>query len=86
MAYQKYKLNEKIPDDALESGGTEISSVLNYVNEKHPNLTIVLTDGFFGLPDIKVPKSNEMLWVISKNGNTDTTFLNSLPGKHIKMK
>jgi predicted metal-dependent peptidase len=82
---QKYKLNQKIEESVLESGGTEVTSVLEYVVKHNPNLTCILTDGYFGLPDIKISKASEILWIISKNGNTDKNFLDSLPGKHIKM-
>ena len=76
---QKYKVGMRLKETDLEAGGTDVNPALEYIAKKNPDLSVILTDGFFELPRKKY--SNNILWVISKNGNKDEGFLKQLPGK-----
>jgi predicted metal-dependent peptidase len=80
---KKYKNFKDIGQDDIESGGTCPLNAIKYAEEKNSDLTIFLTDGFFDT-NIKTKLQN-ILWVISKNGNKSTNDLNNLPGKHTKI-
>lgn len=79
----RYKLNEKLDPEKIQSGGTDVTPALRYIEKKTPDLSIILTDGYFELPECK--KNLQVLWVISKGGNDDKDFLARLPGRVIRM-
>lgn len=81
---QRYKNGMRLNESDLESGGTDVDPVITMINKSAADLSIILTDGFFDLPRVKT-KNQNILWVISKNGNTDKTFLDNLVGKKIKI-
>jgi len=66
---KKVKKHEKFNPNVIESGGTEVSCVLADIVKTCPDMSIILTDGFFDASDIKVP--GEVIWVISNGGNTN---------------
>lgn len=83
--YKPYKLNAKVNKDQLESGGTDPNPVIQHIVDTDPNLSIILTDGFFSIPHVNVPSNQAILWIVSKNGNKDKAFLDQLPGKYTFM-
>lgn len=73
LFYKKpYKLGNKLNRDDFESGGTDVTCVLQDIRKTNPNLAIILTDGYFNLPNIKV--NSEVLWIISNGGNQNITW------------
>jgi predicted metal-dependent peptidase len=65
----KYKVGQRIQDDEVQSGGTDVGPALKYAKQTNPNLTIILTDGYFSAAD-EVP-TGEVLWIISEGGQAD---------------
>lgn len=78
---KKYRVGTKLKETDIEAGGTDPNPTLEYIKSKNPDLSVILTDGYFSLPNKKY--SNNILWVIAKNGNKDKTFLDQLPGKYV---
>jgi predicted metal-dependent peptidase len=73
---EKYKLGKKMLREDFQSGGTDLTEVMQEVLRRRPDLTIVLTDGCYS--DVAVEswmKPGEvfpqMLWIISKGGTVD---------------
>ena len=79
---KKYRKGCKIKESEIQAGGTDPGPVLDFIKKKNPDLSIILTDGYFEGQD---KQNNNILWVISKGGNPDKAFLNSLPGKWVMM-
>lgn len=70
LYYKKqFRLNSQIAEDALQSGGTCVESVIKDINKALPNLSIILTDGYY--EDCKIKPKAEIIWVISKGGNKE---------------
>jgi len=82
---QKYKRNQTLNENELESGGTDPTCVLEHIKKVNPNLSIVLSDLFFQQLDKSAMRGHQILWVGSKSGNKDKAFLNNLPGKYTFM-
>lgn len=79
----KYKNANSLTQQDIQSGGTDVTEALAYVDRHKPDLTIVLTDGY--LNDSNGYKTNSnILWVISKNGTTEHPYRHI--GKTIKIK
>lgn len=66
---KKYKLNQELNKEELQSGGTDLTQALEDIKKSNPNLSIILTDGYYSDVTIKIP--GEVLWVISRGGNVD---------------
>jgi len=79
-----YKLGQRFDGTELESGGTCVEDTLSHIKKTSPNLSIVLTDGYFYQSSIK-PKS-ELIWVISEGGNKDHPLVKlgkTIPLEHL---
>lgn len=72
---KKYKLKSQLEQDQVESGGTAINCVLSDIKKSNPNLSIILTDGYYDSSNIK--PTSEVLFIISKGGSQNH------PLKHI---
>lgn len=70
---RKYKKNEKLTEDDMGSGGTNVSCVLDHIKEKHPNLSIILTDGHF-YDNVSYELTDKIIWIISKGGLKEHTY------------
>jgi predicted metal-dependent peptidase len=77
----KYKLNSELDPAIIQSGGTDLSCVFDSINQTRPNLSVILTDGYYGV-ETKDPRS-EVIWIISGNGTIDHPKKNL--GKTIKL-
>jgi predicted metal-dependent peptidase len=71
---KKFRLMDKVVDKEIESGGTDINCVLQEIKISNPNLSIILTDGYYESSSIK--PDSEIIWVISKGGNIDHPLKN----------
>lgn len=80
---KKYKLGQKIKQEEIESGGTDMTDTVEKVNKAKPDLTIILTDGYY---DTRVQPETEMVIVISENGTMDHPLKNHKMVKTISMK
>jgi predicted metal-dependent peptidase len=60
----KIKQSTQIEDLPVESGGTDVTDVIEHINKNKPNLSIILTDGQFSTGG-NVNSGNPVIWVIS---------------------
>lgn len=63
----KYKLHGKLENENIQSGGTDLDCVFTSIKQCNPNLSIILTDGYYDSSSI--PVTNEVVFIISKGGN-----------------
>jgi predicted metal-dependent peptidase len=74
--HMQYKMGQKIDRTMIQSGGTELSPVMQDILRKKADLSIVITDGCYGdvpaeswmRPGQQFPQT---LWIISKGGTQD---------------
>lgn len=70
LYYKKpYRKGQEIKEDSLQSGGTDVTCVLQEIKKSKPDLSIILTDGYFDKADVEV--TGDIIWIISKGGNKD---------------
>lgn len=77
----KYKLGTKINEGNIQSGGTDPTCVVEHIENKKPDLSIVLTDGHYDKSRIKL--TQKVIWVISKDGNVNHPHANH--GRTVKI-
>lgn len=73
--FKKHKLNKPIEEDAFQSGGTDPDPVLEHIKKNKPNLSIIITDGFYSQSSIELKE--DVVWCIRDDNNVDH------PNKHI---
>ncbi len=66
---KKYKLKQRVKIHDLQSGGTDADPTLELIKKSNPDLSIILTDGYFSPTSIKL--TNDLIWIISKGGNKE---------------
>ncbi len=62
---KKYKLNQNLLENEIESGGTDMTQVCEDINKMNPDLSIILTDGYFST---NVNPKFQTIVIISENG------------------
>lgn len=80
---KKYKLGNKIKEEEIESGGTDMTDTVEKVNKGQPDLAIILTDGYYSS---NVNPEVQTIIVISENGTMDHPLKNHPMVKTISMK
>lgn len=78
---EKIKLNTDFFSIETQSGGTDITEVIEHINKNQPDLAIVLTDGCFDKA-AKLKKKN-VIWVISSDYSSEHPYKDV--GKTIKL-
>jgi predicted metal-dependent peptidase len=70
---KKIKRNFKLMPDEFKSGGTDLTGVMESIIKKKPDLAIILTDGFFGRPEVNYSKlkGTNLVFIITKQGTVD---------------
>lgn len=76
-----YKMGTKLKETDIQSGGTNVVPVLEYINSHNDNLSLIYTDGFYDGNNVNY--KGDIVWIISKEGTTDHPFKHI--GKTIKM-
>lgn len=71
---KRFKLNGQLAKEDLESGGTSVTPTLEDIKKTNPNLSIILTDGYYDNSSVK--PTSEIIWIISKGGNKDHPLKN----------
>ena len=73
---QKYNMGQRVSSEEFESGGTCLKDTLKQIHKEKPDLTVILTDGYYS--DVEVEqwlKPNEhfpqIVFVISADGTSD---------------
>jgi len=69
----KIKKSTDINDLPVEGGGTQINDVVEHINKNSPNLSLILTDGFFSKA-AKIKDGNPVIWIISDDGGKDHPY------------
>lgn len=77
-----YKLNGKLKSSEIEAGGTDMTEVVDDINDTQPDLAIILTDGYYGT---KTKIKNDTIVIISENGGMDHPEKNNKKVKTIGM-
>lgn len=80
---RKYKMNSEISKNEIESGGTDLTEVIADINKTNPDLSIILTDGYFGSG---LEPKNQVIFVISDGGTMDHPLKNHPKCKTITLK
>lgn len=73
---EEHKLGKRISREDIQNGGTDLKGVMQNIIKNKPDLSVILTDGYYGdvnaeewmKPGEKFP---QCLFVISKNGTED---------------
>lgn len=73
---EEYKLGHRIKREDIQSGGTELTEIMQDIWKRKPDLSVVVTDGCYG--DVEVEKWMkpgdkwpQTLFIISKQGTTE---------------
>jgi len=80
---KKYKVNSRITEREIMSGGTDPDPVLDHISKTKPELSIILTDGFYDRTRVNI-KTKDIIWIISEGGQIQHP--NAHLGKTIPMK
>ena len=72
---KRYRLKRRLKENEIQSGGTDPDPTLELIKKSAPDLSILLTDGFYDKSSVKI--NTDVIWIISKNGNKDH------PNKHL---
>lgn len=74
--HRQYKIGQKVDRADIQSGGTELTPVVQDILKKNADLSIVITDGCYG--DVRIEqemrpgqKFPQTLFIISKDGSED---------------
>jgi predicted metal-dependent peptidase len=71
---RKHKLNQPLLKSEIESGGTVINEVIKDINKSNPDLSIILTDGYYDWDG--APPKTETIVIIVDNGTTEHPMKN----------
>jgi len=76
---EPYKLGQRIKREEFQSGGTCLEHSMTIIAKKRPDLSIFLTDGYFGDVNVEdmVGRNNKFpqcIFIISKDGTEDHPF------------
>ena len=76
---EPYKLGQRIKREEFQSGGTCLQQSMTVIAKKRPDLSIFLTDGYFGDVNVEdmVGRNNKFpqcIFIISKDGTQDHPF------------
>lgn len=76
---EDYKRGQRIKREDIQSGGTCLEDSLHSIAKHRPDLSIILTDGYYGNVDVERWVGNNgqfpnVVFIISKDGTTDHPF------------
>jgi predicted metal-dependent peptidase len=77
---EKYKKNKQFNHSQIECGGTDLGPVLEDIKKTHPDLSIILTDGYYDGYNIKM--NDKVVFIITEQGDINHPL--SHYGKTIK--
>lgn len=83
---KKYRLKTRLKEKEIKGGGTDPDPVLDLIGKDRPELSIILTDGYYSPYRGRMNKLKglDVIWIISENG--DTNHPNKSIGKTIPMR
>lgn len=68
---KKRRLGESVNASDIQSGGTDLTEVMEFINKNKPNLALILTDGCYCDVSLKEIKGCEVIFIIRDNNNLD---------------
>lgn len=68
---EKIKKNFQVLPTSFQSGGTDLQEAMDVIAKKKPDLSIILTDGYYSMPNIKKGTPKSIVFIISKGGATN---------------
>lgn len=82
--YHSEKIRNKtlIENSKIESGGTDITEVIEHINKNKPDLSIILSDGYFSMSETL--NQNNVVWVISEEEGMNHPYKGT--GKTVTLK
>ena len=87
---EEYKRGQRIKREDIQSGGTCLEESMRSIAKHRPDLSIVLTDGYYGNVNTqKMVGANgqfpNCVYIISKEGTTDHGMKNDKNAKTVKI-
>lgn len=61
----------RIKQADIESGGTDLTHSFEKIIKERADLVVVLTDGYFAMPEVNTNKLPKTVFILNKEGNTD---------------
>lgn len=80
---KKFKITNSLLKEDIESGGTCINEVIQDINKKRPDLSIILTDGAYDWDNI-LPKTETIVILVGNSIDTKHPMHNKLKTLQIK--
>lgn len=68
---EKVKKGFKLEEKTFQSGGTDLTCIMERVIKIKPDLSIVITDGYYGDVNFNTKQLPQMVFIISKGGTLD---------------
>ncbi len=71
---ERIKRGFQIAEDKFQSGGTDLTECFTRALKRKPELMVILTDGYYGRPEINYKKLagvTNVVFIITKGGNKD---------------
>ena len=65
--HKKHKKNNPFKENEVEAGGTDISEAMASIKKRRPDLAIILTDGYYEMPNVAI--DSQVIFIISEGGN-----------------
>jgi predicted metal-dependent peptidase len=61
----------RIKQTDIESGGTDLTNSFSKIIKERSDLVVVLTDGYFGMPEVNVNRLPKTVFILNKEGNVN---------------
>jgi predicted metal-dependent peptidase len=73
---EEYKIGKRIDRSDIQNGGTELTSTMQHILKNRPDLSVILTDGYYGNVEVEQwmkpgERFPQCLFIISKNGTEE---------------
>lgn len=87
---EDYKRGQRIKREDIQSGGTCLQESMKSIAKHRPDLSIILTDGYYGDVDVESwmganGQFPNVVFIISKDGTTDHPFKNRKWARTVKI-
>jgi len=83
---QSYGRGKPVEWDKIESGGTCLQDSFSFIEKVKPDLTFVLTDGYYGDISVKDKEMSQVFFLISKEGDVKHPIASRKWSKTLQMK
>jgi len=66
---RQIKKNFKINPEDVQSGGTDLTCIFEDMKKNRPDLCVIVTDGYYGMPEVSLKGLPPTVFVISEEGD-----------------